>query len=133
VNIFEYATRNKLRFASIRGLLTVEQLWELSLQSKEGFDLDSVAKTVNMELKSQAEESFVSTTPAPKKRELEIALEVVKHIIAFKLEQAEMVRLRKARTDERERLLNILASKEEQALNELTPDEIRKRLDALEA
>jgi hypothetical protein len=133
VNIFEYATRNKLRFASIRGLLTTEQLWELPLQSKEGFDLDSVAKTANMALRAEGEESFVSTTPAPKKRELEIALEVVKHIIAFKLEQAEMVRLRKARADERERLLNILASKEEQALNELTPDEIRKRLDALEA
>ena len=37
MNIFEYATRAKLRFASSRGDLTVEQLWDVPLRSTDGF------------------------------------------------------------------------------------------------
>lgn len=34
-NIFEQAVRQKLRFQTVRGLLTVEQLWDLPLDKGE--------------------------------------------------------------------------------------------------
>ena len=61
MNLFEIATRAKFRFDSLKGALTVEQLWELPLQSRTGVDLDTVAKGINASLKEVAEESFVPT------------------------------------------------------------------------
>ena len=46
MSIFEQASRLKLRFASVKGELTIEHLWGLPLQSKTSFDLDTVAKAV---------------------------------------------------------------------------------------
>ena len=46
-NIFELATRKALRFGTERGPVTVEQLWQMPLQSKNLFDLDNVAKACN--------------------------------------------------------------------------------------
>ncbi|MFW9602789.1 MAG: hypothetical protein ACMV1B_10780, partial [Prevotella sp.] len=62
MNLFEIATREKFRFASIKGELSVEQLWDVSLTSKTGFDLDTIARTVNQESKETDTESFVQTT-----------------------------------------------------------------------
>ena len=46
-NLFLQATREKFRFESSKGDLSVEQLWDLPLTSRTGFDLDTVAKAVN--------------------------------------------------------------------------------------
>ena len=132
MNIFEQATRQALRFPSARGDLTTEQLWDLPLQSKSQFDLDTVAKTVNAALKGVAEESFVSTTNNPAKDKFELMLEVVKHIIAFKVKQAEDVRQAQARRDERNKLLGVLADKQDEALKALTPEQIEARLKELD-
>lgn len=129
--MFEKATRQKYRFDSLKGQLTVEQLWDLPLQAKNGFDLDTVAKVVNQELKGVTEDSFIETRSNPRKGELEDKLEVVKHIIATK--QAEnAAKLDEAnRKVERERLQQILATKQAQQLEGLSVEEIQKRLDAL--
>lgn len=130
-SIFELAARQKLRFTSIRGDLTTEQLWDLPLQSKSGFDLDSVAKTTNAALKNCTEESFVKTTSNPQKAKYELMMEVIKHIIATRVAEFEALRTAEARKAERERLLNALTVKEEAALQNLTPEQIRERLLAL--
>lgn len=72
MNIFELATRQKLRFASAKGDLTTEQLWDLPLLISSPtrdvkVDLDTLARSINHELKAQAEESFVSTKANPLK------------------------------------------------------------------
>lgn len=133
MNIFEQASVNKTRFASNKGDLTTEQLWDLPLTSKSGFDLDALAKAVNAELKATAEESFVATSTNPAKAVLEHKLEILKHIIAVRLAQNEALRLAAQRTIERRKLLDILGQKEDQALAALTPEEIRERLAKLES
>lgn len=131
MNIFEYASRNAVRFQSIKGLITTEDLWDLPLQHKGGFDLDSVAKAVNAELKATAEESFVTTTPTLLSKELEIKLEIVKHVIAVKLAENEAARTAAARKAEREKLTAILAGKQEAELQGLSKEELQARIDAL--
>ena len=54
MNIFERASKQKLRFGTGRGLLSVEEVWELSLTA-----LDALARRVNKELKETDDESFI--------------------------------------------------------------------------
>lgn len=132
MNLFEIATRNKYRFPSSRGSLTVEQLWDLPLTGNTAFDLDTVARAVNAELKNIAEGSFVETDPDPRKTRLEQMLEVVKHIISVKLKEREQAEAARSRAEKRHKLLDVLASKEEQELQQLSKDEILKQLEALD-
>lgn len=53
--LFELATRNKMRFP-FRGMISVEDLWDLSLTN-----LDSVFKILNAEAKKSEEESLLNT------------------------------------------------------------------------
>lgn len=132
MSIFEQASRQKLRFPTNKGELTTEQLWDLPLQSKSQFDLDTVAKSVSGELRGATEESFVATTVNPAKKELELKLEIVKHVIAVRIAENEAARNAAARKAEREKLLGILADKQDEELKNLTPEQIKERLTALE-
>lgn len=131
MNIFEQASIQKLRFSTNKGDLTTEQLWDLPLTSKSGFDLDTVAKSVNGELRGVAEESFVATSTNPAKPSLELKMAILKHIIAARLAKNEELKVASQKAAERNKLLEILGQKEDQALAALTPEEIRKRLDEL--
>lgn len=132
-NLFEYASRNKLRFTSVKGEITAEQLWDIPLRSRDDFNLDAVAKNANKAFKAATEESFVNTEPRPEHVRLEMTLEVVKHVIATKIEE-EAAAVKRAETKaEKETLLKILAEKQEGKLSNLTEAELRKRIKALDA
>lgn len=132
-NIFERATRIQLRFKSIKGELSAEQLWTLPLTSKDGFDLDSAAKATNKALKDVSEESFVSTKKKnPEQTKLELALAVIKRVIEFKLEEEEKATQLAKNKEERQRLLEVLAEKKDGKLSKLSEAEIQRRLEALD-
>lgn len=133
VNIYKQALLQGLRFPSIKGLLTIEDLFQLPLTSRNGFDLDTVAKAVNHELKEEAEGSFVETKTNPRKQYLELALEIVKDVISTKLDQAKAATKRKANASEKARLTEILHGKKDEALQQLTPEQIQAKIDALDA
>lgn len=126
-NLFETATREKYRFVSTKGALTTEQLWDLKLE-----DLDGVARTINNELKSMSEESFISTRSNPSKKHSENKLDLVKHVIGVK--QAEdAVRASEAeRRRQKARLAEALANKQDQKLANMTEEQIRAELDKLD-
>lgn len=128
MNIFEQATIQKLRFSTNKGDVTTEQLWDMPLQSKSQFDLDSLAKSVNGELKSVTEESFVNTKPSPAKSLLELKMEVIKHVIAVKIKTNEDNANAKAKAEKREKLINILGEKQDEALKSLSPEELAKQI-----
>lgn len=131
-NIFEYATRNKLRFASIRGELSVEQLWDIPLRSRDDFNLNTIAKTANKALKEISEESFVETTKTAAHTRCEAAMEAVKYIIDVKLAEEEAAKTRAEKKQEKEKLLGILAEKQAGKLSELSEKELQKRIAALD-
>ncbi|HEY8924296.1 MAG TPA: hypothetical protein VIU64_07940 [Polyangia bacterium] len=131
-NVFEFATRNKLRFASVRGELSVEQLWDVPLRARDGFDLNAVARVANKALKEISEENFVETAKTTEHARREAALEVVKYVIATKLAEEEAAKARAARKQEKEQLLAILAEKQAGKLSELSEKELQRRIAALE-
>jgi hypothetical protein len=133
VDIYKYAAQNGLRFPSARGHLTVEQLFGLPLKSREGFDLDSVARGVNDELKSVTQESFVEVeADNPRKTQIETALEVVKDVIKTKQAENAAVRARQEKAEKRRKLLDALRTKEDQELTTASREELEKKLAELD-
>ena len=130
--MFEKAARTKLRFPSVRGELSVEQLWDLPLTSRSGFDLDTVAREINQSLKASTEDSFVTVRVNPQKDRFELSLDILKHIIQVKLDEIAEAAKVSARKAEKSRLVEILDQKKDQALLNLTPEEIQQRIAALE-
>jgi hypothetical protein len=131
-NIFEYATRSKLRFASIRGELTVEQLWDVPLRARDDFNLNAIAKGVSKLNKEVSEENFVETVRTAVHTRCAMALEIVKHVIETKLGEEKAAKDRAAKKQEKEQLLTILAEKQAGKLSELSVEDLQKRIAALE-
>lgn len=129
--MFENASRKKYRFESAKGELTVENLWDLPLQSRSGFDLDTIARGLNAELKETAEESFVEANVSPRKAELDDKFEIVKHIIKVKLEENSARLLAAKRKEDARKLEDLLSRKKDQALEALSEQEIEAKLAAL--
>lgn len=133
MDIYKFAAQNALRFPSVRGDLVVEQLFSLPLTSKNGFDLDAVAKFVNALLKTCTEESFVASHTNPMQRPLEVALDVVKDVIATRQEANAAALARAERVEQRRKILDAISNKKDQQLSEATIDELEKKLAALDA
>lgn len=133
IDLYKYAAQHNIRFPSQRGALTVEDLFALPLSSRTGFDLDNTAKAINQELKATGEESFVSTTVNPMKQPLEVALELVKDVIATKIAENAEAQARKTKSEERRKILDAISTKKDQALTASSVDELEKKLAALDA
>lgn len=84
---FENLTRRKARFSSVRGELTLEQLWELPLISVTGLSLNDVGKGINRALKEVDEESLVENVNNKAVKDLTEKLDAVKYIINVKQEE----------------------------------------------
>jgi hypothetical protein len=133
VNIFEQASREKLRIPSPRGDLAVEQLWDLPLTSKSGVSLDSLAVALNSELQNSTPMSFVDRAGSPRATQLQLQFTVVKHILDVRMAEAEVRRTAAVRTAEASKLREILADRKDSDLRALPAEELEKRLAALEA
>lgn len=131
-DIYKYAAQNTLRFPSTRGALQVEDLFDLPLTSRNGCDLDNIAKAINNELKSVTEESFVATTANPRKAPLETALEIVKDVIATKQAENAAELAKKHRAEERRKLLDAIANKKDALLSTASIEELEAKLAALD-
>jgi hypothetical protein len=132
-DLFRIATRSKYRYASERGLLTTEDLWDLPLTSRNKFDLNNVAITLNSELKSLAEESFVETSTNPRRKELENQLEIVKLVIATKQTEKQAATDRAAKAALKARIQEAIDTQESAALSNAPLEQLRAQLAELEA
>lgn len=130
-NLFIQASRAAYRFETVRGVASTEDLWSMPLQSKSGFDLDSVAKLLNSEVIEAGDTSFVSATVSPRKASAEAKLEIVKFIIATKLAEAEAASTAAARKAQRDKLIAVLGEKQDAQLRGMSAEEIQKQIEAL--
>jgi hypothetical protein len=131
-DLFVTASRQAWRFPSTRGELTTEQLWSMPLLAKNGFDLNSVARGLNQEVKDLGEESFVETRSNPARSTAEGKLELVKSIIAVRQEENRLAEQRAQRAVERARILDALAARESEELTKASKDELLARLAQLD-
>lgn len=132
MNIFERASRKKLRFMCGKGPLTTEQLWDLPLlDTGNGVSLNNMAVTVNRKLREAGEESFVEVKVNPEKVDDELRLEILKHIISAKQAAATAAEKAAATRERRRKLLDALERQEDAELGAMSAEDIRKELDAM--
>lgn len=125
MNIFEYAVRNKLRF-SYKGLLTVEDLWDLTLK-----DLDAIYKQLKSQMKVNDEESLMASK-SKADTVLEMQIEIVKYVFAEKEAAQQKAKKAAENRKQREKLMGILAEQEEKDLRGKSADELRAMIAELE-
>ena len=125
-NIFEYATRNKVRF-SFRGLISVEDLWDLSLTN-----LDSIYKELNKQSKQSEEESLLNIKTQEDEL-LNVQIEIVKHIVSVKLAEKEAREKASAKKVQKQKIMSIIAAKQDEALQNSSIDDLQKMLDELDS
>jgi len=129
--MFEKASRMKLRLDSPKGLLNVEDLWDLPLVSNTGkANLDDIAHTLNKQLKSSDDVSFVIKEQKSDER-VQLGFDIVKHIIDVKLAENEAYALAKANKEKKQMLLGIIAQKENEKLLQMPMEELKKIVDSM--
>jgi restriction endonuclease S subunit len=123
-NIFEYAVRNKVRFP-FKGMISAEDLWDLSLTN-----LDSIYKTLNKQVKQSEEESLLQTKTKVDE-ELEVQIAIVKYIVSVKLAEQEAREKASAKKAQKQKIMSIIAAKQDEALQNSSIDDLQKMLDEL--
>lgn len=126
VNIFEKATRRKIRFATVQGNLSVEDLWDLPLPA-----LNELAKDLNRERKIEAEEDFL-VEKSRKNTMLDLCFDLVIHILDT-LKQEKEDRAQAAENQaEKAKLVSALARKQDQELDDMSKKDIEKAIKTLD-
>lgn len=129
--MFEKATRLKLRFESPTGSLSVEDLWDLPLTSTtKKANLDDLAIHLNRTLKDTTTESFVKKS-TQKNEELQLKFDIVRHVIEVRLKENEAEALKKTNAERKQKLLAILAEKQDADLKGKSAEELQKLINEL--
>lgn len=118
--MFEKASRMKLRFNTQRGVLSVEDLWDLPL-----IQLDNIAIALNKKLQESKTESFIKTRTKDT-TELELKFNIAKHIIDVKLQEQEDRLL-----ESEKKAKDLMAKKQDAELEGKSLEELAKELEAL--
>ena len=126
MNIFEQASRLKLRFSTTRGLLTTEQLWELSLT-----DLNKLYINVNEEVSATSTKGLIKDTETKTDKENSLRLELIERIYTVRKEEKEAKEQRIALQSQKARLEQLIQTKKDEALTNLPVEELEKQLKEL--
>ena len=124
--MFEIATKKKFRFP-FRGMISTEDLYDLSLT-----DLDAIYKTLNAQKKAKADEDSLLSTKTNEDIELNLKIDIVKHIVSVKLEEKAAKDAERAKRVQKQKIMSILAEKEDEALYGKSIEELQKMLGDLD-
>lgn len=128
VAVFETITRNKVRFNTPKGMLSIEDIWDLPLEGGS-LSLDDVAKKLDEELRESGK-SFVTKKKTDAVAQLKF--DAVMYIIETKLAEREAAKEAAKRRERKQKILEIMESKELEKLSEKSLKELKKELRALE-
>ncbi len=121
--MFEKLTRKKVRFVTKKGTLSIEDVWDLPLTH-----LNELAK----ELFKKVTEDSMSFIDTVKKDELtELKFEAIKHVINVRLDDVKEAEKKAEKADKKTKLIDALASKEEDDLKGMSKKAIKKAISEL--
>lgn len=126
--LFEMASQFKFRYP-YKGMITTEDLWDLKAD-----ELDTVYKTLNKELNSIEEEGLIqtkTTAEGMKANDLKNKMMIVKYVFTSKQQAAELDRIAAENAMKRKRIMEVLAKKQNDALENMSEDELLAALNEL--
>lgn len=121
-DLFFNAAKNKYRFPSERGNLTVEHLFDLDMKS-----LDKIYGTLCEQKDSKPKKSLLSPREVGDV-ELDEKISIVAQVYEYKDSVIDKRKKAAERSRDRQKLLDILAKKKEEALENLSEEELLKKL-----
>lgn len=125
-NFFETASRRKFRYP-FKGMITTEDLWDLTPAQ-----LDTVYKALNKDLGITQEDSLLCVRPIDDTvTDLTNKIEIVKYIFDYKQSLAEEARTAAERSVKKQHILEVLAQKQDTALQNMSEEELMKMLNDL--
>jgi hypothetical protein len=120
---FKLASQQKLRFQHSRGSLTVEQLWDLSID-----ELDALAVSLEDQHKQSGKKSFL-TTKSVKDKTAKLRFDVVLEVLTAKVEEAELSAKSGQIKERNKKILAIIADKQDQSLSKKSVKELEAMLE----
>lgn len=123
--IFEKASKMKLRFASSKGTLSVEDLWDLPLTQ-----LDKLYSGYNKLLKEKQEDSLLSTSKSDPETTLRV--ELIKHVFNAKVAENEAKKLADDKRLRKARIMEIIERKQDESMSEKSIEELKAELNQLD-
>jgi len=120
--LFERATREKLRFQHC-GSLSVEDLWDLPVRR-----LDVIFKSLNAELKRRDESESLLEPATRGDSVLTLQVDILRHIVKTKLAEQEAVQQAEETRKKKQRIMEIMARKEDASLEEMSSEDLAKML-----
>lgn len=124
MDMFEKAVRQKTRF-KFKGLISVEDLWDLSLEN-----LDSIYGDLDAALNSLPKKSLLSAD-TKQRDEIEFKQQIIKHIVETKQAEAEAAKQSKANSAKKQMILDIIAAKQNEQYHEMSIDDLKKLAESL--
>lgn len=122
-NLFEAASKTKLRFSSNKGMITSEDLWDLSLA-----DLDEIARETYKRVRDDMDHvSFVRPASKVDSTDL-LRLDILKRVIEVKMEERDAAEKTVLQNAKKQRILNIMAEKEDENLKGASLEDLRQML-----
>lgn len=120
--MYKEALQKKLRFKTNKGMITTEDLFDLSLQN-----LNTLAIMLDKKISEAPKKSFIEELPAEENDD-ELRFGIVKDVINIKL-KARKDNIDKAQADaQKKRILEILAKRNDEELEKKSTEELRAML-----
>ena len=131
MGIFQDAVKQKLRFATNQGLLSVEDLWDLPLATKKsGNSLNKIAILIHHALKEEEEISFVGDSVV-QDTVMQLRFEIVKAVIADKKEENARRLILAEKAQKRKEIVNLIGAKKSEEMAGKSLAELTALLEAL--
>ena len=105
--MFKEASKLKLRFATTKGSLSVEQLWDLSIT-----DLDTLAVSLEEAHKNSKGKSFLEKRTT-KDKGLKLQFDIVLDILQTKVDDSEALREKAEDKEHNKKILELIAKKKD--------------------
>ncbi len=122
--MFEKAARIKLRF-NYKGLCTIENLWDIPLTG-----LDSSFGQLSNNQKDREVNSLLKTRNVDDTI-LDLSISIVKRIVEVRLAEREARKNVKEKAAKKAKLLTIISQKQDEALSDLSIEDLTKLVDEI--
>ena len=106
--MYKTAAKQKLRIATVKGALSVEQLWDLSLT-----EIDALAVSLEKEHQESGKKSFL-TSRSEKDKTVKLKFDIVLDILNTKVDEAEVLQQKKARKERNQKILSLIEEKKDE-------------------
>jgi hypothetical protein len=123
MNIFEKASRIKLRF-DLNGQISVEQLWSVSMSALADYEqqltevVEGYGKSTRRSKKTRTEQQELN----------QLRLEIITYILDVRETELEAAKDEAANKANNQRILELIRSKQDQKLQEMSVEELEKLL-----